>query len=72
MHKYQEDSFKCGIYALDQVGQTLKLSYKRSELLRMPSKPAGFSLLELQQLSLKYSIGMIPVRRSTGRAISFL
>jgi hypothetical protein len=49
MHKAPEDSYKCGIYALNRVGQALQLRYRRGELLKTPSKPAGFSLLELEE-----------------------
>lgn len=59
-----ERSFKCGIFAMDLVGQTLGLkNYDRDSLLDTLSKPHGFSLTELELLSLRYELGLKAVRR---------
>lgn len=64
IHKYPEQSWKCGIYAMAQAAEVLNLKYKKGEFLRTPSKPTGFTLQELQQLSDEYAFGLVAVRRS--------
>jgi hypothetical protein len=65
MLKYPYDSYKCGIYALDQVAQAQALRhYSRSALLRTPSKPQGMSLRELQSIAGTFGLGLKAVRRA--------
>ena len=64
MRKYAFDSYKCGLYAVDQVAQYLVGdTYSRSGLLRTPSKPTGFSLKDLQVIALSHGIGLVAVNR---------
>lgn len=66
MGQHPEDSFKCGIYAVDRVGQTLKVDYERGKLLETASKPTGFSLNELEETSTKHGLELLAVRRNEG------
>jgi hypothetical protein len=64
MLAFPQDSYKCGIYALNRVGHALGLSYRRAELLNTQSKPSGFALQELQEISQRFGLGLVAVRRS--------
>ncbi len=64
MTAHPEESYKCGIYALNRVAQALQLRYRRGELLQTPSQPSGFSLQELQEISQRFELGLVAVQRA--------
>jgi YD repeat-containing protein len=68
MVKYPHDAYKCGIYALDQVGHALQLDFDRGRLLKTRSKKEGFSLAELEVISADYNLGLVGVARTAGSA----
>lgn len=64
IHKYPQESFKCGVHALDKVATVLGYTYPQAQLLNTPGKSEGFSLKELQDLSEKYDFKMRAAKRT--------
>ena len=60
--RYPQDHHKCGIYALDQLGQALGVSYDRHALASLPGDPAGTSLAKLQEFAGQFGMNLTGVQ----------
>jgi len=70
MWRNPEVSFKCGLYALNQVGLRLGVpSFRGSEMTSIGSPTNGFTLGELGQIASQYGIAVVPVAREMGSEI---
>ena len=58
MERIPEQSFKCGVYALDELGQILGLSYSRAQLTAVPASASGFGLGDLVRIGASFGIGV--------------
>jgi tetratricopeptide (TPR) repeat protein len=59
-------SYRCGSLALYQVASALKIKTDLNVLMDMPSPETGFSLASLMNLSAKYNLGLVAVKRPDG------
>ncbi|MBN8247442.1 MAG: hypothetical protein J0L84_08370, partial [Verrucomicrobia bacterium] len=58
MERIPQQSFKCGVYALDELGQILGLGYSRAQLTAVPSSADGFGLGDLVRIGANFGIGV--------------
>jgi hypothetical protein len=67
MIKRSGQAYKCGVYALHNVMTVLKgRAYDAPGLTREPSTKMGFTIEALSQLSERYRLGLVAVKRERG------
>lgn len=65
-----EISYRCGTYALFEVGKQLKgPQFPRKELLGIPSPTNGFSVATLVEVAGRHGLNLVASRRKSGDAI---
>jgi hypothetical protein len=63
------DSYRCGTLALYHVARALNIKTNYSGLTKINSPATGFSLSQLTDLSERYQLGLIAVKRPAGKPL---